>query len=422
MSPTPSPRTTTATHRHAVRFTLLASLTAVGVLLSACGGLGAADPAAQPSAASGLNPTCPAGQATSPIAAHPAPSHSVVAVLVQTNPAERNPAAQAARTSAIASVLAAAQDAHARLIADQIGATAASGQLAANLTLVGTGPNTLFRDTSLACATAAGRTALDQLAATHGPAGVDVLAGLNTLAEHLQGVPRKTTDVVLLGNLVGTTGPLNLTGGAALANPDATITNLANTGLLPDCRGWQVYAIGGGVGTNLDDEQQAALRELYRALFARCGGRLVVWDTNLVQFPDPGAQVPPLATPPPPPRKSAAGIVLTLPATEFATASATLLPTAGPALTRDLNIIARYPDAHLDVTGYSDSTPDPAPGGNQLLSAQRAAAVSAWLEAHGIAAARITSSGAGATHFIASNSSAQGRQTNRRVEIVIRSH
>lgn len=409
-------------HQGGPRVMLPAITIVLAMLLSACGSL-STTAAATAQTSTGLSPACPPGQTAPAIVANPAPAHTVISVLAQTSPAGRSPVTQEARMAAISTVVAVAEADHARIIADRISSGAAGGQLAANLTLVGTGPNALFRQTNLACTAAAARTALNGLAAASSqPSGVDVLAGLTTLAQHLHGFPRRTTDVVLLGNLMATTGALNVASGTALTHPNATLNKLASSGLLPDCRGWQVYAIGGGTGTTLGDQQQAALRRLYQGLFARCGGKLVVWDTNLVTFPASSVQIPPLATTAPAPRTTAAGIVLTLPAAEFATGRAVLLPAATPALVADLAIISRYPNAKISSTGYSDSIRDAAPGGNALLSLRRADAVSAWLEAHGIAAGRITSSGAGATDFVASNSTAQGRQANRRVEILIRTH
>ena len=315
-------------------------------------------------------------------------------------------------------VLVAAQSEEARMIAGPIGANpATSARLDVNLTIAGTGPNSLLRGANLACVVGAAHKALDQLVNAHGPVGIDVLAGLTVMAEHLHGLHATTTDVVLLGNLVSTTGPLKITN-ADLADPDGTVARILAKGLFRDCAGWQVYAIGGGSGTSLDDEQQAALRELYRDLFASCGGKLVDWDSDLVQFPDPGGSVPPLFTTPPPPHHTRAGIVLTLPATEFNTGSAVLRPGATQVLATDLSIIERYPNARLTITGYSDSTPDLAPGGNVGLSLDRAIAVADWLE-RTIDPSRIAVSGAGPTNFIAPNTTPQGREANRRVEIII---
>jgi OOP family OmpA-OmpF porin len=56
---------------------------------------------------------------------------------------------------------------------------------------------------------------------------------------------------------------------------------------------------------------------------------------------------------------------------------------------------------------------------NLRLSQRRAEAVAAWLAAHGIAAARLTAKGFGESKPVADNRTAEGRQRNRRIEIVV---
>ena len=56
---------------------------------------------------------------------------------------------------------------------------------------------------------------------------------------------------------------------------------------------------------------------------------------------------------------------------------------------------------------------------NQQLSEQRGAAVRDYLTKEGMAASSVTSKGFGKTQPVASNDTAEGRQLNRRVEIVI---
>ena len=65
------------------------------------------------------------------------------------------------------------------------------------------------------------------------------------------------------------------------------------------------------------------------------------------------------------------------------------------------------------VTGHTDSTGPEAY--NQALSERRAKAVARYLEGKGIAAGRLTVSGAGETQPIADNKTAEGRRQNRRV-------
>jgi len=72
------------------------------------------------------------------------------------------------------------------------------------------------------------------------------------------------------------------------------------------------------------------------------------------------------------------------------------------------------------VTGHTDSTGTAAH--NQTLSEARAKAVSDYLIAHGLNAARIHARGKGASEPIATNDTPEGRAKNRRVEIEVTGH
>lgn len=69
------------------------------------------------------------------------------------------------------------------------------------------------------------------------------------------------------------------------------------------------------------------------------------------------------------------------------------------------------------VTGYTDSTGNDSI--NIPLSQARAQAVQGYLSAQGVPAARINAQGHGAANPIADNTTPQGREQNRRVEISI---
>jgi flagellar motor protein MotB len=86
-------------------------------------------------------------------------------------------------------------------------------------------------------------------------------------------------------------------------------------------------------------------------------------------------------------------------------------------------IKATYPTALVRVYGFTDSDPINKSAklwtDNLDLSANRAMAVTRQLVKLGISAESIESIGMGATHFLASNSTSQGKAKNRRVEIVV---
>ena len=80
-------------------------------------------------------------------------------------------------------------------------------------------------------------------------------------------------------------------------------------------------------------------------------------------------------------------------------------------------IILAYPDLQLKIDGYTDSV-----GGeqyNQQLSEERAASVRDYLISQGVSANNVIAQGFGKNDPIASNASPEGRQQNRRVEMLV---
>lgn len=80
-------------------------------------------------------------------------------------------------------------------------------------------------------------------------------------------------------------------------------------------------------------------------------------------------------------------------------------------------ILLAYPDLRLEVDGHTDSTGSGEY--NQQLSEKRAASVRDYLVQHGIPISSVAVMGFGKTAAVASNSTASGRQQNRRVELVV---
>jgi outer membrane protein OmpA-like peptidoglycan-associated protein len=116
-------------------------------------------------------------------------------------------------------------------------------------------------------------------------------------------------------------------------------------------------------------------------------------------------------------RDTARGLIANMSDVLFKSGSFELLPGARERLAKISGIVLAYPSLHLQVEGHTDSV-----GGddyNQQLSEHRAEAVRDYLVQQGISAASIEAKGFGKTEPIASNETAEGRQQNRRVELVL---
>ena len=116
-------------------------------------------------------------------------------------------------------------------------------------------------------------------------------------------------------------------------------------------------------------------------------------------------------------RDTARGLVVNLSDVLFDTGKYTLRPVAREKLAKLSGIILVYPDLRLAIEGNTDSVGGDAM--NQQLSEQRAEAVRDYLAKQNIPMASMTSEGFGKTQPVASNETAEGRQQNRRVEMVV---
>ena len=116
-------------------------------------------------------------------------------------------------------------------------------------------------------------------------------------------------------------------------------------------------------------------------------------------------------------RDTARGLVVNLSDVLFDTGQYTLRPLAREKLAKISGIVLAYPDLRLAIEGNTDSVGSEAM--NQTLSEKRAGAVLDYLARQNIPAASMTSRGFGKTQPIASNDTAEGRQQNRRVELVV---
>jgi len=110
------------------------------------------------------------------------------------------------------------------------------------------------------------------------------------------------------------------------------------------------------------------------------------------------------------------GMVVTLSDVLFDTGAATLKPGADLALGRIADFMKQNPNTKLIVEGHTDSVGSETY--NEGLSQRRADAVRAALISRGISGVRIETVGRGEAFPVASNDTQEGRQQNRRVEIV----
>ena len=84
----------------------------------------------------------------------------------------------------------------------------------------------------------------------------------------------------------------------------------------------------------------------------------------------------------------------------------------------DLSVsLNKYDDTDVKVLGHTDNTGTEEY--NEGLSKRRASSVKSYLNTQGVASGRMTTQGHGELDPVATNDTAEGRQLNRRVEVVI---
>src|SRR5947207_5544574 len=116
-------------------------------------------------------------------------------------------------------------------------------------------------------------------------------------------------------------------------------------------------------------------------------------------------------------RDSARGLIVNMSDVLFATGSSTPKPGAREKLAKISGILPAHAGLSLQIEGHTDSV-----GGdefNQQLSDHRADSVRDFLAEQGVPVSSITARGFGKTQPVASNDTAEGRQRNRRVELVV---
>ncbi len=190
----------------------------------------------------------------------------------------------------------------------------------------------------------------------------------------------------------------------ACTNPDGTAYNAGTGGILgavtgaalgqaiaPGEEGRIIGAmagavIGGAIGDNID-KQEAELRQDLGgsgARIVRSGNQLIVILPEAITFDFDSAQL----------KSQFVGSVQDI-----------------------ARSLQRYPGTVVQVVGHTDSIGTAAH--NAALSQNRAFSVADVLINSGVRSSRLRVSGAGSSQPVASNSTAAGRQQNRRVEIII---
>ena len=95
----------------------------------------------------------------------------------------------------------------------------------------------------------------------------------------------------------------------------------------------------------------------------------------------------------------------------------TLAASSQPLLDRIIAMMKAHPDLSVRVEGHTDNAGDP--DENMRLSAERAIAVQDRIIVGGIEAKRLDAVGVGGLQPIADNATAEGRDKNRRIELVV---
>jgi OOP family OmpA-OmpF porin len=111
------------------------------------------------------------------------------------------------------------------------------------------------------------------------------------------------------------------------------------------------------------------------------------------------------------------GLVISLSGILFDVGKSTLKAGSQASLERIAGVLTQYPQHQILVEGHTDAT-----GGDEFnlqLSRARANSVRSALVAGGVDASKITAEGYGEARPVATNDTREGRQQNRRVEIVI---
>jgi outer membrane protein OmpA-like peptidoglycan-associated protein len=116
-------------------------------------------------------------------------------------------------------------------------------------------------------------------------------------------------------------------------------------------------------------------------------------------------------------RDTARGLIVNMSDVLFDTGSSTLKSGAREKLAKISGILLAHPGLTLQIEGHTDSVGSD--DFNQQLSERRADSVRDFLAEQGVAASAMSAHGFGKTQPVATNDTPDGRQRNRRVELVV---
>ena len=116
-------------------------------------------------------------------------------------------------------------------------------------------------------------------------------------------------------------------------------------------------------------------------------------------------------------RETARGLIVNISDVLFDFNKYTLKPGAREKMAKVSGILLAYPGLKIRVEGHTDSIGSEEY--NQRLSEQRADSVRDYLVAQGVSNGSVTAAGFGKTRPVDSNDTNEGRQQNRRVELVV---
>ncbi|MFW5947941.1 MAG: OmpA family protein [Gemmatimonadota bacterium] len=204
---------------------------------------------------------------------------------------------------------------------------------------------------------------------------------------------RLTLTALVLGGLLGVSACSSWSntarGGAIGAGAGAAVGAAIGSQVGNTARGAIVGAAVGGaagavIGNQMDRQAEELQMELEGATVTRVGeGIVVTFDTGIL----------------------------------FDFDRADLRPEAQTNLQTLAESLQEYPRTEVLIIGHTDATgPDTY---NQELSERRASSAASYVTGQGVASSRVVTRGMGETDPVADNDTADGRQLNRRVEVVI---